>query len=31
VAWKKNLSGPPASFEDLTQYFLTPEYWYFTR
>lgn len=30
-AWKNNLSGAPDSFETLTQYFLTPEYWYFTK
>jgi peptide/nickel transport system substrate-binding protein len=30
AAWKKNLSGPPDSFADLTQWYLTPEYWYFT-
>jgi peptide/nickel transport system substrate-binding protein len=29
-AWKSTLSGPPASFENLTQYFATPEFWYFT-
>jgi hypothetical protein len=29
--WKKTLSGPPASFETLTQYNLNPEYWYFTK
>jgi peptide/nickel transport system substrate-binding protein len=28
--WKKTLSGPPASFESLTQFQLTPELWYFT-
>jgi peptide/nickel transport system substrate-binding protein len=28
-AWKSGLSGPPAGFEDLTQYVLTPEFWYF--
>jgi len=30
AVWKKNLSGPPASFANLTQFNLTPEYWYFT-
>jgi peptide/nickel transport system substrate-binding protein len=30
VVWKKNLSGTPASFANLTQFNLTPEYWYFT-
>jgi peptide/nickel transport system substrate-binding protein len=29
-AWKSTLSGPPASFENLTQYYATPEFWYFT-
>jgi len=29
-AWKTTLSGPPDSFANLTQYFLTPEQWYFT-
>jgi len=31
VVWKKTLSGPPGSFASLTQYYLTPESWYFTR
>jgi peptide/nickel transport system substrate-binding protein len=30
AVWKKNLSGAPDSFADLTQFYLTPEYWYFT-
>jgi peptide/nickel transport system substrate-binding protein len=30
VVWKKSLSGPPASFANMTQSSLTPEYWYFT-
>jgi peptide/nickel transport system substrate-binding protein len=30
-AWKMTLSGPPASFENLTQYYITPEVWYFTK
>lgn len=30
-AWKKTLSGPPDSFASLTQFYLTPEVWYFTR
>jgi peptide/nickel transport system substrate-binding protein len=30
VVWKKSLSGSPASFANLTQSELTPEYWYFT-
>jgi hypothetical protein len=25
------MSGQPASFENLTQYQLTPEFWYFTK
>jgi peptide/nickel transport system substrate-binding protein len=29
--WKKTMSGQPASFENLTQYQLTPEFWYFTK
>ena len=29
--WKTTLSGPPSSFESLTQYQLNPEYWYFTK
>jgi peptide/nickel transport system substrate-binding protein len=29
VAWSKKLSGPPGSFSSLTQYRLSPEYWYF--
>jgi hypothetical protein len=29
-AWKKTLSGPLNSFANLTQYYLTPELWYFT-
>lgn len=31
VVWKTNLSGTPASFENETQSYLTPEYWYFTK
>jgi peptide/nickel transport system substrate-binding protein len=31
VVWKKTLSGDPASFENLTQFDLTPEFWYFTK
>lgn len=30
-AWKSSISGPPASFENLTQYYATPEFWYFTK
>jgi peptide/nickel transport system substrate-binding protein len=30
VVWKKNISGPQASFASLTQGYLNPEYWYFT-
>lgn len=30
-AWKTSLSGEPASFENLTQYYVTPEFWYFTK
>ncbi len=29
--WKKTISGPPFSFESLTQYQLQPESWYFTK
>lgn len=29
-AWKKTLQGPANSFANLTQYYLTPEDWYFT-
>ncbi len=29
--WKVGISGPPASFESLTQYQLNPEFWYFTK
>jgi peptide/nickel transport system substrate-binding protein len=28
-AWKTSISGPPATFENLTQYYATPESWYF--
>jgi peptide/nickel transport system substrate-binding protein len=31
MVWKKTLSGPPASFETLTQYQLNPEMWYLTK
>ncbi len=30
-AWKTSISGPPTSFENLTQYYATPEYWFFTK
>jgi peptide/nickel transport system substrate-binding protein len=30
-AWKTSISGEPASFENLTQYYATPEFWYFTK
>jgi len=30
-AWKKTLSGPLDSFANLTQYYFTPEVWYFTN
>jgi peptide/nickel transport system substrate-binding protein len=29
-AWKTSISGPRAAFENLTQYYATPEFWYFT-
>jgi peptide/nickel transport system substrate-binding protein len=29
-AWKTSISGPRAAFENMTQYYLTPEFWYFT-
>ncbi|HXL93354.1 MAG TPA: ABC transporter substrate-binding protein [Streptosporangiaceae bacterium] len=29
--WKDTVSGPPASFENLTQFSATPEFWYLTR
>jgi peptide/nickel transport system substrate-binding protein len=31
AVWKTDLSGPPDSFSNLTQYGLTPEFWYFTK
>jgi peptide/nickel transport system substrate-binding protein len=31
VVWKKTLSGTPNSFASLTQTFLNPEFWYFTK
>ncbi len=30
-AWSTKLSGPPDSFSNLTQYRLSPEYWYFVK
>jgi peptide/nickel transport system substrate-binding protein len=30
-AWKNTISGPQNSFENLTQYYATPEFWYFTK
>jgi peptide/nickel transport system substrate-binding protein len=30
-AWKTTLSGPLDSFANLTQYYLTPEEWYYTK
>ena len=30
-AWKNSISGQPASFENLSQYYATPEFWYFTK
>jgi peptide/nickel transport system substrate-binding protein len=30
-AWKTSVSGTPASFENLTQYYATPEFWYLTK
>lgn len=29
-AWKNKVSGPRTAFENLTQYFVTPEFWYLT-
>jgi peptide/nickel transport system substrate-binding protein len=29
--WSKSISGPPEAFESLTQYQLSPEFWYFTK
>jgi peptide/nickel transport system substrate-binding protein len=31
TVWKKTLSGTPASFANTTQFYLTPEFWYFTK
>jgi peptide/nickel transport system substrate-binding protein len=30
-AWKTNISGTPVSFENLTQYYATPEFWFLTK
>jgi peptide/nickel transport system substrate-binding protein len=30
-AWKTSISGEASSFENLTQYYATPEFWYFTK
>ncbi|MBV9379339.1 MAG: hypothetical protein JOY82_21985 [Streptosporangiaceae bacterium] len=30
-AWKTSISGTPESFENLTQYYATPEFWYLTK
>jgi len=29
--WKSDISGSPESFESLTQFYATPEFWYFTK
>src|SRR5580700_5153112 len=31
MVWSKSLSGPPTSFESLTQFDLNPEFWFFTK
>jgi len=31
VAWKSSISGTPASFANLTQYWTSPEYWDFVK
>ena len=31
VVWKKTISGPPDSFANMTQFYITPELWYFTK
>jgi peptide/nickel transport system substrate-binding protein len=31
VVWSKSLSGTPESFENITQAYMTPEYWFFTK
>lgn len=30
-AWKNTISGDPASFGNLTQYYATPEFWFLTK
>jgi hypothetical protein len=30
VVWKDGISGAPASFASLTQYYLNAEFWWFT-
>jgi peptide/nickel transport system substrate-binding protein len=30
-AWKTSISGTPESFENLSQYYTTPEFWFFTK
>jgi len=29
--WKTSVSGTPESFENLTQYYATPEFWFLTK
>ena len=31
VVWRKDISGHPSSFANLTQYYATPEFWYFIK
>jgi peptide/nickel transport system substrate-binding protein len=31
LVWKKTISGPPDSFANMTQFYITPELWYFTK
>jgi peptide/nickel transport system substrate-binding protein len=31
ILWSKSLSGTPDSFENLTQFDLTPEFWFYTK
>jgi peptide/nickel transport system substrate-binding protein len=30
-AWKNTISGPPDSFANMTQYTITPEFWYIKK